>query len=192
MEFNLGIDNDMQKFLLFINPLSSALFFLGIALFFKGRKSQWILIVIEFLLSFLLYANVVYYRFFNDFITLPDLQQTDNFGDLGGSALALMKWTDIFYFLDTVILIALAILLKIKPQPRVNKRAAASVYVLALMVFAVNLSLAQSDRPQLLTRTFDRNYLVKYLGAYNFTIYDIITSIRSSTQRAFADSSDLT
>src|SRR5699024_4403209 len=37
-EFQLGIENGMQQFLLFINPLSSALFFFGIALFFNGRR----------------------------------------------------------------------------------------------------------------------------------------------------------
>ncbi|MDV2686874.1 glycerol phosphate lipoteichoic acid synthase, partial [Alkalihalophilus lindianensis] len=56
----------------------------------------------------------------------------------------------------------------------------------------INLGLAEKDRPQLLTRSFDRNYLVKYLGAYNFTIYDVIQNIKSSSQRALADSSDIT
>lgn len=192
LEFNLGISNDLQKFLLFINPISSSLFFLGIALFFKGRKSHWLIIIIDFLLSFVLYANVVYYRFFNDFITIPVLQQTNNFGELGGSVLSLMKWTDVFYFTDTVILLALVLFRAVKPQPRMDKRALSSVFVVAILIFAVNLGLAEADRPQLLTRTFDRNYLVKYLGAYNFSIYDIITSLRSSAQRAFADSNDLT
>lgn len=34
-EFNLGISNSMQEFLLFINPLSSAVFFLGLAFLAK-------------------------------------------------------------------------------------------------------------------------------------------------------------
>lgn len=34
-EFNLGISNTIQKFLLFFNPLSSAVLFLGLALFAK-------------------------------------------------------------------------------------------------------------------------------------------------------------
>ena len=38
IEFNLGIDNNLQKFLLLINPLSSALFFFGLALLFKKRS----------------------------------------------------------------------------------------------------------------------------------------------------------
>ncbi|MED2766070.1 glycerol phosphate lipoteichoic acid synthase, partial [Bacillus thuringiensis] len=61
-EFNLGISNTIQKFLLFFNPLSSAVLFLGLALFAKGKRSYIWLIVINLLLSILLYANVVYYR----------------------------------------------------------------------------------------------------------------------------------
>src|SRR5699024_5205732 len=39
---------------------------------------------------------------------------------------------------------------------------------------------------------FDRNYMVKYLGAYNFTVYDAIQSFKTSTQRVLADSNDIT
>lgn len=190
-EFMLGISNNLQKFLLFANPISSTLFFLGFALFFKGKLQIWLILVIDFILSFLLYANVVYYRFFNDFITLPVLSETKNFGQIGGSAKANMHWGDIFYFLDIIILLVLILSKVIKGQSRVQRRGVFSVFVFAIMIFCANLGLAEGDRPQLLSRTFDRNYLVKYLGIDNFSIYDIITSIRSDTQRVFADSSDL-
>ena len=42
----------------------------------------------------------------------------------------------------------------------------------SVALFFLNLAFAESDRPQLLTRTFDHKYLVKYLGPYNFTVYD--------------------
>ena len=70
VEFNLGISNSIQKFLLFINPISSALFFLGLALLAKGKKVYTRIIVMNFILSFVLYANIVYYRFFSDFIEI--------------------------------------------------------------------------------------------------------------------------
>ncbi|MBM7645745.1 lipoteichoic acid synthase [Scopulibacillus daqui] len=191
-QFHLGIDNKMQAFLLFINPISSALLFFGIALFFKGRGRYWAMFIINLILSFVLYANVVYYRFFNDFITLPTLEQTQNFGEVTGSAKALMKPFDIFFFTDTIIILALILFKVIKPQERVKGRAVLAVFTSAIMVFIVNLSLAEADRPQLLSRTFDRNYLVKYLGQYNYQIYDIIQTSMTTAQRAFADSNDLT
>jgi len=191
IEFNLGIENSLQKFLLLINPLSSALFFFGLALLFK-KRSKLIMILINFLLSFLLYANIAYYRFFNDFITVPVLMQTKtNAGQLGDSALSLMSPFDIFYFTDMFILIALALTV-FKKVTVSNRKTYKIVLLFSITTFLFNLGLAEKDRPQLLSRSFDRNYLVKYLGAYNFTIYDVIQNIKSSSQRALADSSDIT
>ncbi|WP_025729295.1 LTA synthase family protein [Heyndrickxia ginsengihumi] len=191
-EFNLDIHNGMQRFLLIINPVSSAIFFFAIALFFKGRARSIAFVVINLILSILLYANVCYHRFFNDFITLPVLTQTKNFGDLGGSTAALMKPYDVLYFLDSIILIALLVFKVIKVNyEKVNRRSLAGLFIAAIAFFVFNLGLAEADRPQLLTRTFDRNYIVKYLGMYNYTIYDAVQTTKSSAQRAMADSSDI-
>src|SRR5690625_7266695 len=106
-EFNLDIQNSMQQFLLFINPISSAFVFLGLALFDKGRRVAKYIIVVYTFMSVFLYANIVFYRFNSDFITLPVLTQTSNFGSLGSSVASLIEWTDIFYALDIIILIIL-------------------------------------------------------------------------------------
>ncbi len=191
IEFDLGIENFIQQFLLFINPVGSAIFFFAFALLFKGRRKIKALLGIHFFLSFILYANVVYYRFFNDFITVPVLTQSDNFGQLGGSAMALIQPYDLLYFID--FFIALTIVLRKQVQlPTMTRRSVTGVFLAGMVVFSANLALAEMDRPQLLTRTFDRNYLVKYLGAYNYTVYDIIQSSKSSAQRALADSNDVT
>ncbi|MEH7524657.1 LTA synthase family protein, partial [Bacillus sp. JJ1503] len=193
IEFSLGIDNKLQEFLLFLNPLSSALLFLGFALFFKGRMQSVLFITMNFLMSFLLYANVVYYRFFNDFITVPVVMQTKtNGGQLGGSALSLMSPFDVFYFIDTIILAFFIFKKWYNPSKTVSRKPAKYVIAAAILTFIINLGLAEADRPQLLTRSFDRNYLVKYLGAYNFSVYDVIQNARSASQRALADSNDIT
>ncbi|PEO92555.1 glycerol phosphate lipoteichoic acid synthase [Bacillus pseudomycoides] len=192
-EFDLGISNTIQKFLLFFNPLSSAVLFLGLALFAKGKRSYIWLIIINLLLSIILYSNVVYYRFFSDFITFPTLTQTNNFGDLGGSILALLHLYDPLYFLDTIILLVLVITKFANPKPIcVAKYKLSLVFIMGILIFSINLGLAESDRPELLTRTFDRNYIVKYLGAYNYTIYDGIQSMKASTERALADGDSMT
>src|SRR5699024_9901966 len=109
VEFNLDVQGGFQQFLLLINPLSSALFFLALALFAKGKRAGIWIIIVDFIMSFLVYANVVYYRFNSDYITLPTLTQTSNFGSLGGSIASLAEWYDIFYFIDLIVLIALFI-----------------------------------------------------------------------------------
>ncbi len=192
-EFNLNIQNSIQHFLLFLNPLSSALIFLGIALFSRGRKAGIWIITIHILMNVLLYANVVFYRFNSDFITLPVLTQTSNFGSLGGSIASLVTWTDLLYLVDIVILIMLYNWSKKDwSVERVKVRKPLLILATGVLVFAFNLSLAEADRPQLLKRTFDRNYIVKYLGIYNFSIYDTIQNLQTSTQRVLADSNDIT
>ncbi|MFT8317908.1 MAG: LTA synthase family protein [Sporolactobacillus sp.] len=192
-QFNLGVSDNMQRFLLFFNPLSSALLFFGIAVIFKGRLQFSVLILMNLVLSFWLYANIVYYRFFSDFITFSTMTESGgNAGDLGGSVVALMKPADILFFLDTLILLVLGLTRLVRPSlERWNVRSIFTVFVSAIMIFIVNLSLAETDRPELLSRTFDRAYIVKYLGAYNFAVYDAIQNARSNAQRAMADSSDI-
>ena len=81
--FNMKIDNLMQEFILFMNPLSFLLFVYGVALFMKSTKRRNIyLMAISISTSIVMFSNAVFYRFFNDFITLPVLFQTSNFGDL--------------------------------------------------------------------------------------------------------------
>ena len=71
-------------------------------------------------------------------------------------------------------------------------RNVAALIVVGLGISGLNLTLAETDRPQLLTRGFDRNYIVKYLGMYNYTIYDAVQSTKASAQRVIADSDDIT
>src|SRR5699024_8407787 len=110
----------------------------------------------------------------------------------GSSIISLMHWTDFLYFIDIALLIGLYIYSKSNwTLTRLNWKVPALVMATGVLVFTVNLSLAEADRPQLLKRTFDRNYIVKYLGAYNFAVYDTIQNIKSSTERVMADSSDV-
>jgi lipoteichoic acid synthase len=189
--FELDIENKMQEFILFITPLSSALLFFGLALYAGEKRQKRAIVMIHFVLSFILYANVVYYRFFDDFITIPVLFQFKNFSDLGGSAKNLMSGTDLLYFIDFLIVLGISMVQKRFPEKKPNKKTVAIVFASGLTLLSINIGLAEAQRPQLLTRTFDRLMLVKLLGIYNYHIYDAVMSTKSSAQRTFANSNEL-
>ncbi|QFF99907.1 LTA synthase family protein [Psychrobacillus glaciei] len=192
-QFKLGVEGPLQQFLLILNPLGSALLFLGISFLFRGKKKYTSLVIVYTLMSILLYANVVYYRFFTDFITLPTLFQTQNFGDLGGSVLTLIKPYDILFFVDVFVMFYLRFSRKVqKETTRFGYKKGIAIIAFALVISIINLGLAEISRPQLLTRGFDRNYIVKYLGMYNYSIYDSVETMKASSLRALADSSDIT
>ncbi|KIL45989.1 LTA synthase family protein [Jeotgalibacillus campisalis] len=191
--FSIQIDNMMQGIILFINPLSFLLLIFGVALFIKKERNRNIYVIAtSTVLTLIIFSNMVFYRFFNDFITLPVLFQTSNFGDLGGSAFENIYWTDALYFIDILVLIAIV---KLKPSfvgfretAKINRRA---YFLVAIATFFFNLGLAETERPQLLTRTFDREMLVKNIGTYNYHLYDVYLQSKQSAQRALADSSEL-
>ncbi len=188
--FDIKIENLMQEFILLINPLSFLLLFFGVSFFMKEKSRNKFIIFASFISSFVLFANVVFYRFFNDFLTLPVLFQTSNMGDLGTSITESLRFTDPLLFIDVVILILIH---KYRPSftkiKTITKRERRAYFIMVAFVFFLNLGLAEIQRPQLLTRTFDREMLVKNIGTYNYQIYDIVLQSKSSAQRALADSS---
>lgn len=191
--FDMKLENAMQYFILFINPLSFLLFVYGLSLFFKSSKVRnRYIISISVLLSIVVYGNVGFYRFYDDFITLPVLFQTSNFGDLGSSAASIISIWDILYFADVIVLIvANKYVPMMKEAIKVNVQFRRAFFVLAVAISFFNLGLAETERPQLLTRSFDREILVKNIGTYNYHLYDIYIQSKSSAQRALADGSEL-
>ena len=81
--FDLKIESSTQELILFISPLAASLAFVGLALFATGEKRNYIALCINFLLTIVLVGNVMFYDFYSDFVTLPVLGQTSNFGQLG-------------------------------------------------------------------------------------------------------------
>lgn len=49
--FSLGINNAMQQFLLFFNPIPFGLLLLGIGLYFRGKLTYWIQIIVSLIQS---------------------------------------------------------------------------------------------------------------------------------------------
>jgi lipoteichoic acid synthase len=191
--FNMKIDNNMQEFILFMNPLSFLLFVYGFALFMKStRKRNIYLITVSLLTSIVMFSNAVFYRFFNDFITLPVLFQTSNFSDLSSSVSANIHLTDIFFFSDVlIVLLAIRFIPEVKRAPQRRKIARKLYFVMAAAILMLNLGLAETERPQLLTRSFDRELLVKNIGTYNYHLYDMFIQSKSHAQRVLADGSEL-
>lgn len=193
VDFSLGVKGLVQNLILLMNPYSLIALVLSVFLFFKGKKAFWFIFIGGFLLTFLLYANVVYFRFFSDFLTFSTLNQAGNVESMGGAVSASFKWYDFVYFIDTIIYLAILIFKRKWLDNRAfSKKFVPVVMATSVALFFLNLAFAEIDRPELLTRTFDHKYLVKYLGPYNFTVYDGVKTIENNQQKALASEDDLT
>ncbi|KIL45090.1 LTA synthase family protein [Jeotgalibacillus soli] len=193
LEFNLGVKGALQHFLLFLNPFSTAILILSIGLFAKGRKAAIAVLILDAILTLVLYSNIIFYRFFDDFLTLSNIGQAGNLGNMEDGVFASIKPHDFVYFIDFAILLAV---MKWKSSQlklgQLKKKIPAYIMLGSVALFFFNLAIAEIDRPELLQRTFDRNYIVKYLGPYNYTIYNGIQTVQSESQRVSAKTDDHT
>ncbi|WP_300561003.1 LTA synthase family protein [Companilactobacillus sp.] len=192
-KFNLGVKGSLQTFLMVINPIPVMLLLFGLALYMKGRKSYIFLLIIDFLDSVWLFSNILYYREFSDFLTMILIKGSGSVSNnLGKSIMGIVKPTDFLVFLDVLILILLLAFKVIRMDvKRLKWRIPILVSCLAVLLFGANLTLAESDRSGLLTRTFDNNYIVKYLGLNAFNVYDVVKTTKTNAVKAQSKSSDL-
>ncbi|KRL65273.1 sulfatase [Companilactobacillus versmoldensis DSM 14857 = KCTC 3814] len=192
-KFNLGVKGSLQTFLMVINPIPVMLLLFGLALYMKGRKSYIFLLIIDFLDSVWLFSNILYYREFSDFLTMILIKGSGSVSNnLGKSIMGIVEPTDFLVFLDVLVLILLLSFRVIRMDvKRLKWRIPILVSCLAALLFGANLTLAESDRSGLLTRTFDNNYIVKYLGLNAFNVYDVVKTTKTSAVKSKAKSSDL-
>ncbi|MCI3922292.1 LTA synthase family protein [Paenibacillus sp. TRM 82003] len=187
--FDLPVSGWNQEWILLINPLGSVLALAAAAMLMFRRGLALSLCAASFLTSFILFADLVFYRFFNDFLTIPVLFQSDNMHDLGNSLRHLIAPTDALLFLDAVLLFALSFWTKpARPWPPYALFGAVAA---AVTVLAINYTLAEKVRPDLLTRAFDRQLMVKNIGAINYHLYDVVVNARMGSMKALANPQDL-
>lgn len=193
-DFKLGASGIVQYAILLFNPLATTLLLFSLAFYFKRSRFFYpVLMGIDILNTLLLYLNVIYYREFTDFMTIATMTGYSKVNQgLSGSSLALTDVHDVLYWLDIVVILLLMLFRKIKFDPRaISTRMAFSFTSFSILLFGLNLMFAEFDRPQLLGRTFDRSYVVKYLGVDAFTGYDLVKSQHIDSMRKSAKKSEL-
>ncbi|MDV7758034.1 LTA synthase family protein [Liquorilactobacillus mali] len=194
IDFQLGVTGIYQYAVLLINPIATTVLFFGCALYIKRTTPAYLTLFLIYIAnSALLLFNVIYYREFTDFMTINVIFGYSSVSEgLTTSSFALLKPQDIIIFID-IILIILGFatrFIKFDRHPIPTKHAAA-ITSFALFFLVFNITLGEIGRPQLLTRAFDRNYLVKYLGIDTFTLYDGLKTAKNNQVRNEATSSDL-
>lgn len=190
--FNIELENLIQKLILFINPFISAFLIFAVSVWFKKSSSQMSYLRYTVLIgTLILFANLVFYRNFTDFITVPQLFQASNMADLGSSILSLIKPYDILLFADVILIWYLSKKRAYGLAVHYPKSGKVFTLALSLMLLTSNFFLAEMERPELFTRAFDREYLVKNIGLFNYHVYDIFMHSKVKSQRLLADGNDI-
>lgn len=190
--FHIELDNMMQELILFINPFIVSIVFFGLSVWFQSPKRQRFFIRYSALIgTIIIYFNLLFYRSFTDFLTIPQITQMSNMADLGTSIVSLVKIYDIILVIDLVLVWMLSMNAHTSMDRKYSRKNKVFALVISLILLSGNLLLAEIERPQLLTRAFDREYLVKNIGIFYYHIYDIALQSKMHSEKVVADDHDL-
>ncbi|MBN8207139.1 LTA synthase family protein [Bacillus sp. NTK071] len=188
-EFSFTLRGAGEEVFLLINSIGSIVLLLGIGLFRKHSKPG-LMLAVYFILSAILYGNILYYRFYIDFITVPVLFQFGNVGGLSQSTVELLNIYDPILILDSVILFWVIRRQKLSSSvlsAKLKKRTAATGVSILLGTTVIALLM----NPLLFEKSYDRELFVKSLGSYSYHAYDILFNSFTSITSVFADDTDI-
>lgn len=210
--FKLAPENLLQTILMLANPLGTSLALLSIALYVRSpKRAAWTAGFIYLLLNVLLLANVLYFREFTDFMTIATVMGVSKVSQgLGATSLNTLRPSDLVFVFDFIIAIGVGLFCGVRHllakqrgsqtthprfaewlKPSRDPRQPLGVTIAGILCFMVVMAVSELNRPQLLTRTFDRTYIVRYLGLAPFTVYDGLKTAQTSQVRAQASSGDM-
>lgn len=116
-----------------------AILLLSFWILFLPRRGRLIAILtVNILLTFIMFADLIYYRYFEDLISITVLEQAGQVGALGDSITNLFTAADWLFFVDLFILIPLTIYAFIKTsRSRVSKKRITARIISAGFVFVI-------------------------------------------------------
>ena len=193
-DFNLGLSDPYQHIIMWLSPIGTAVILTSVGFYFpKPIVSYIAMLVMDFANTVLLFANIIYYRQFSDFLTIKTMSNVGKVSQgLGKSTVALLHPSDILIWIDLIVIIVLLIMHKIKiDQKSYGLSTPFAITSVGALILTLNIFLAETSRPRLLRNTFDRSYVVKYLGIDAFTAYDGFKSAQNVQVTKNANASDL-
>ncbi|MBS4173859.1 LTA synthase family protein [Bacillus sp. FJAT-49736] len=189
-EFDLRSKSFLEIIFMLINPIGSITFLLGISFFFSKKFRRTLMLVMYTILTGILFGNILYYRFYIDYVTVPVLFQFQNVGGLSQSTVELLRWTDPLLIIDLLFLIWFGMKFIHTSQILSKKQSRASLAVSIMMILTVLVG-GEVENPSLYKKTYDRELLVKTIGTFNYHAYDILFNSKMLVQSAFAESNDI-
>lgn len=130
--------------------------------------------------TLVIFADLIYWRYFNDFISINIFLQIGQVGELGGSIYELIKFTDLIFVIDLIVMFMIILLSKKTNENIDDKRNRIQKYGFLLLIFAITAIPIYEKAKEIVykeTPIYNNSYLnsliVLDIGIINYHIYDL-------------------
>mgnify|MGYP000998778590 CR=1 FL=1 len=172
---------------MFLSTFSLIMILASILLLFFNRKRLTALLITDILLSLLILADTLYFRYYSNAITVPVLYQIGLVSSITDSVKDLFRVNDLIFLADFPLFLAGLHLIKKKAAKKQLvgippvKRLISSFIVILISLGLFHSAYAQTSPS---TFSYDNNYVINDLGILYFHYYDIKRNIE---ERYFTD-----
>lgn len=156
--------------------IASIIPILALALLFKNKSRIQFLYVVDWIISLILFADIIYFHYFKDVISVVAIRDSVLLGNVTSSIKSLISKKDFIFLLDVILFLPFMRLFKNlkRNQMKLMIRIALASVVLVCGVgmdakYIIKLNV---DQPKLIETMSNKIYLTKLLGDINFHILD--------------------
>ncbi|NJD01121.1 MAG: LTA synthase family protein [Ruminiclostridium sp.] len=154
---------------------TSVLLIVAFTFLISNKKRLIALVCINFLLSLLLFGDIIYFRYYYNALSVPVLYQIGLVGSLKESILNLLRIEDLVFFIDIPVVIVCLRLFKQAFHMKITKINILKKLVTAGLIFVIGFGIFQWTYGKTSPGSFpfDNNYVSDSLGVLYFHYYDI-------------------
>lgn len=144
---------------------------------FSNKWRIFSLFLIDIALSVLLLANVIYYRYFQDLLSISLIKQFGQVSSLTDSIWTLFEWKDIIYFADIPVLIVVYIIINKYNWFSRSKQFVRHLVVFLMIVLLFCIPFREKYKyvvtAGIADARFSNMWVADHLGIINYHIFDI-------------------
>lgn len=154
-----------------------------------NRARVTITIIIDILLSILIFADNVYYVFSNSFLSVAQISNLQYGGEIMSSLPTLLNIKQIWYFIDIIIiaLLLLVRILKLEKKPKSTKKqivAKCVIFAVGIVIFVlVGVKFIEKDNQKL----YNKDMQMREATIFGYHIYDIENAINIKSKTKYKD-----
>lgn len=186
--FRLSLVSLGEEILIVINSIGPILLIYGSIYFLKPAKRIFAVIGVSALFSVIMIANTLFYKFYDDIMTLPILLQMDNTGGLGSSVMNLIDFKVLFLVMNLPILMVANRRIKdsTKGTPHFYKK----YFISMIGAYLLTFGLSYLSGLPMFNVPYNREVMIKTLGIYQYGLYDIYLSLTTPIDYALAENNE--
>lgn len=180
---NQTSDGSFSNLHILVPCIASVLLLASVTCLFTKKKRAKLLYTFNLIISISLIADLNYFRYFKDLVSIPVLKNGFQLTAVGSSVNSVFKIKDLLYVLDLIFFIPVIDYYKYKKAVDYTFRQKfiqfSCIFIVGSMVnFGSIYSLAK-EQPRLITTMFNRIYVANSIGDVNYHLIDAYNSLRS-------------